>query len=178
MHKELTSTTIGDQMPVDFDSEFAMTIDGELVFSEQKIPVMNPATEEVIAYAPDCGAAQLDAAVQGARHAFDEWRSTRIDGRRKLLGQLAGAIVDNLDRLARILTLEQGKALEVAKAELLLAVDWIRKTASPPSEPIPASQSGPARSWRPSNWRNSCSCNSSGRTSPTNRLSASAWLAH
>lgn len=117
-------------MPVKFDSEFAMTIDGELVFSEKKIPVLNPATEEVVAHAPDCGAAQLDAAVRGARQAFNEWRSTSIEIRRKLLEQLATAILDHLDPLSKILTLEQGKALEASKAELLGSVDWIRKTAS------------------------------------------------
>ena len=51
-----------------------MLIDGKLVGAEATYPSANPATGEVLGYAPDASAADANAAVAAARRAFDEPR--------------------------------------------------------------------------------------------------------
>ena len=55
---------------MDFNKNYHMTIDGKPVPGETEIEVVNPATGEVFATAPDCSPAQLDAAVESSAKAF------------------------------------------------------------------------------------------------------------
>ena len=59
---------------MNFNEDFRMIINGELVAGEATIEVVNPATGQPFATAPDCSPAQLDAAVAAARAAFKTWR--------------------------------------------------------------------------------------------------------
>jgi len=57
---------------VKFADDFTATINGEPVRGRTTLKVINPATETVIAEAPDCGSEELDAAVEcGARRIRD-----------------------------------------------------------------------------------------------------------
>ena len=92
-------------------SDFDLTIDGKAVAGASRFGVINPATGEVFAQAPDCSRAQLDAAmdvVAGARSA--PWQAD-IEQRRKALRACAEAIKAQAAELAPILTQEQGKPL-------------------------------------------------------------------
>ena len=88
-----------------------MLIDGELTppQSGKQYPNVNPATEEVIGYAPDAGPEDISKAIAAARRAFDEtdW-STNHAFRRHCLEQLAAAIAASLDELGRIDVAELG----------------------------------------------------------------------
>jgi acyl-CoA reductase-like NAD-dependent aldehyde dehydrogenase len=55
---------------MDLANNYRMLIGGELVSSAQEIEVINPATGQVFASAPDCSDEQLDQAVSAATHAF------------------------------------------------------------------------------------------------------------
>ncbi|GIW40261.1 MAG: aldehyde dehydrogenase [Candidatus Binatia bacterium] len=59
-------------------------------------PVVNPATEEVLAHVPDASPEDMDRAIRAARRAFDEgpWRKTTPEDRARILRR----IVDGLER--------------------------------------------------------------------------------
>ena len=72
-------------------------INNEWVASEsgKKFPVVNPATEEIIAQVEEGDAADIDKAVKAARKAFEigsEWRSMEPAARGTLLHKLAELI--------------------------------------------------------------------------------------
>jgi acyl-CoA reductase-like NAD-dependent aldehyde dehydrogenase len=112
------------------ESDFAMLIDGALKPGAERFDVENPATEEAFAQAPDCTRAELDAAVLAARNAFPAWSARTIDERRTVLEAMADAIDTHADILARILTLEQGKPIDDAKEEVMIASFWLRGAAA------------------------------------------------
>lgn len=102
-----------------------MTIGGRAVDGQaEKIAVINPATEDVVASAPGCSRAQLDDAVAAARAAFPDWRARPFAERQQLVMALAPIIAANAGELARLLTLEQGKPLAVANDEVQGAAYW------------------------------------------------------
>ena len=51
-------------------ADYHMIIDGEKVATAETFPVLNPATEEVIAQCPKASTEDLDRAVAAARRAF------------------------------------------------------------------------------------------------------------
>jgi acyl-CoA reductase-like NAD-dependent aldehyde dehydrogenase len=90
------------------------------------MPVLNPATEEVLADCPTASEAQLNEAVEAAQAGFQIWKNTPIEERRAKLGEIADIIEANSEDLARILTQEQGKPLEDAMGEIMGASMFFR----------------------------------------------------
>ena len=80
--------------------------------------VINPANQETIGYAPVAGAELVDAAVREAAAAFPAWSARPAAQRAGHLTAIAGWIRSNGPRLARLLTLEQGKTLSEAASEV------------------------------------------------------------
>lgn len=113
-----------------FDTDFAMLIDGKRYANTATFAVVNPATEQVIGYAPDASPADLDNAVAAARAAFPSWAATPIEARRKVIESLAEAILANLDPLKRLLTSEQGKPYFDAEFEVGAAAYWLQGAAA------------------------------------------------
>lgn len=113
-----------------FDIDFAMLIGGKLVTGSSAFDVLNPATEQVIARAPEASEADLDQAVAAARRAFPAWAATPMEERRKVLNEMAQAIMANADELKRLLTLEQGKPHADAEGEIGGAAYWLMGASS------------------------------------------------
>lgn len=111
-------------------SEFKLLIGGKLVDGHSTMEVINPATEEVIANCPRANEAQLNEAVASAKSAFPGWAATDISIRRAKLIEIADAIHERSDDLARLLTQEQGKPLPEAMWEIGATVDFFRYFAS------------------------------------------------
>ena len=97
------------------------------------IDVTNPATGDVIAQTPLCGAADVDAAVEAAAAAFPDWRRTPPQDRIQPLFKLKQLLEDHVDDLARILTQENGKTLTEAKAELRRAIENVEVACGIPT---------------------------------------------
>jgi betaine-aldehyde dehydrogenase len=74
-------------------------------------PVLNPASAEAIARAPLSTAADVDAAVNAARSAFDGWSQTTPATRAEALLKLADAIEEHGEELAREEAINAGKPL-------------------------------------------------------------------
>ncbi|SCO26569.1 probable aldehyde dehydrogenase [Fusarium fujikuroi] len=76
---------------------------------------VNPTTEGVIAHVSEAGAEDVDLAVAAARRAFKgPWCTTSPEDRGKLLRRVADLIEENLELLAKVETLNNGKAQQWA----------------------------------------------------------------
>ncbi len=106
-------------------------IDGHWVAaaSGKTFPTICPATEEKIADVAEGDAADVDRAVKAARRAFDEgpWRRMNARQRGRLLYRLADLIEENLDELAALESLDNGKPVSDArKYDLPLTIECLR----------------------------------------------------
>src|SRR6202035_4352896 len=111
-------------------SDFNLLIDGKMVPGDLQMPVLNPATEEVLVQCPRASRSYLDAAVAAAKAAFPAWAATPIEERRKLVIKMAEAIEANTSELARLLTSEQGKPLADATGEVMGMAGFFRYLGS------------------------------------------------
>ena len=92
-------------------SVYHLIIDGKAVSTQDSFPVLNPATEEIIAQCPRASGEHLDQAVAAARRAFPSWSLTAERERSRLIHALGDALEAHSDELAKLLTLEQGKPM-------------------------------------------------------------------
>ncbi len=88
--------------------------------------VLNPATGEVIGTIPWAGRAETKTAIDAAHAAFKTWSRTLATERAVALLRMAAIMRENVDLLASMLTLEQGKPLTEAKAEVLLSAGYVQ----------------------------------------------------
>ena len=87
------------------------------------LKVINPADETVVAEVAYGGKADAERAIVAAAKAFPDWRAASVYDRAKVLKKTAELMRDRADRIARALTLEQGKPLAEARMEVLHAAD-------------------------------------------------------
>src|SRR5690625_2087001 len=87
--------------------------------------VYNPATLECITEVSFGGAKETQLAIQAANHAFPSWSELTGRERSQILYQAQSLIRKDQERLAKILTLEQGKPLTEALVEIQSAVDFL-----------------------------------------------------
>ena len=113
-----------------FDSDFTMTIGGKAVTGAASFPVLNPATEQPFAQAPDASREQLDQAVAAARAAFPAWAATPYAERQKLVAGIAGILAQNVDGLHRLLTREQGKPHGDAQGDVMGGAYWCQAAST------------------------------------------------
>jgi aldehyde dehydrogenase (NAD+) len=78
-------------------------------------PLVNPATEEVICAVPMGDAADVDAAVQAARAAFDGWSQTAPKERLRLLRRLLALYIAAEEELALLMVQEMGTTLRFSR---------------------------------------------------------------
>lgn len=90
-----------------------------------RIDILDPATEEVVATAAQAERADVEAAIAAAQQAFQTWRKVPAWDRSKVLRKAAMLLEERADKVARLLTLECGKPLGQAKAEVISAVELI-----------------------------------------------------
>lgn len=97
--------------------------------SGKTFATVNPATEEVLAEVAEGDVADVDRAVTAARDAFNSraWSSMDTQDRGKLLYRWAQLLEENLEELAGLESLDNGKPIRDARgADLPLAIDCIR----------------------------------------------------
>lgn len=87
----------------------------------------NPTSGEIIATYPLQSAAELETALQQSASAFAQWRNTEMAQRVKVLRQLGEQLRQRQEQLATLATLEMGKPIAQARAEVLKCAslcDW------------------------------------------------------
>lgn len=108
-----------------------MLIAGEWVTGNgaDRIEAINPATGRMLGTFPDACDKDVDDAASAARHALTSpaWKGITPAERGKILWRVADLIEQNIDELAELETLDQGKALYVGRwAEIPGAVEQFR----------------------------------------------------
>lgn len=98
--------------------------------SEGTKPVTNPATGETLVEVHVGGEKEVHAAIEAANNAFPEWSRTSAAERAKLMNKMADLVEEDADRLATIMTMEQGKPLTQAKGEIQTNVENLRWNAA------------------------------------------------
>ncbi|MDA1041046.1 MAG: aldehyde dehydrogenase family protein, partial [Planctomycetota bacterium] len=97
--------------------------------SGKTFTTVNPATEDVIAQVAEGDAADVEAAVDAARRAFDDGPWPRIDARERgrLMLRLCDLIEEEIDELAALEALDNGKPVSDARhGDIPLALDALR----------------------------------------------------
>jgi acyl-CoA reductase-like NAD-dependent aldehyde dehydrogenase len=112
-----------------------MLIDGDLVDAARKVPVIDPATETLIAEAPDADAELVARAVSAAAQAWSDWRKTPHETRSAVLVAMSAVIAEHADELAALLVRETGRPMAVAQFELGLARQFLDYYAEQRLEP-------------------------------------------
>jgi succinate-semialdehyde dehydrogenase/glutarate-semialdehyde dehydrogenase len=87
--------------------------------------VTNPATGETIGSVPNMGAPETRRAIAGAGAAWPAWRAKTAKERSAILRLWSDLILANLDDLATLMTVEQGKPLAEARGEVAYAASFI-----------------------------------------------------
>jgi NAD-dependent aldehyde dehydrogenases len=91
------------------------------------LPVINPATEAVVAEVARGSAEDVDRAVAAARGAFAGWSATPAAARAQVLGKIHALIIERKEQLAQALSLEMGAAIGFARAmQVPLAAEHVR----------------------------------------------------
>src|SRR6516165_8814988 len=115
-------------------SDVSLLIDGEWKGGEaqKKIAVINPATEEQIGVVAHAEKPDLDQALEAAQKGFKVWRQVSAFERSKIMRRAADLLRERVDKVATLMTLEQGKPLAEARTETLGAadtIDWFAEEA-------------------------------------------------
>ncbi|MBD0417443.1 NAD-dependent succinate-semialdehyde dehydrogenase [Oryzicola mucosus] len=87
--------------------------------------VVNPATEKELGHAAMASEADLEAAVASAVSGFEHWRDVSPYDRSAIMRRAANLLRERATGIARLLTLEQGKPVGEAMAEIGVAADTI-----------------------------------------------------
>src|SRR5262245_42395812 len=91
------------------------------------IDVENPANHTIVGRVPRGGDADVDAAVQAAARAFEQWRTVAPRERGRALVRIADGMDADLESVARSLALETGNAIRTqARPEVKGAADVFR----------------------------------------------------
>jgi succinate-semialdehyde dehydrogenase / glutarate-semialdehyde dehydrogenase len=93
--------------------------------STETFAVTNPATGEELARVPRMGAAETGRALEAASAAFPGWRSRTAADRARIMRRWADLMLEHVDDLALLLTLEQGKPLPESEAEIRYAASFL-----------------------------------------------------
>ncbi|MEW2147568.1 aldehyde dehydrogenase family protein [Micromonospora vinacea] len=91
-------------------------IGGETVTgSAGTLPVVNPATGEVVAETPAGTAADVDSAVAAARAAFPAWSATTPQHRADVLRRLGAGLAARTEEIAQAITAEMGSPIGMSR---------------------------------------------------------------
>jgi malonate-semialdehyde dehydrogenase (acetylating)/methylmalonate-semialdehyde dehydrogenase len=99
----------------------------------ETLPVVNPATGEELARTPLSPAAEVDQAARAAAAAFPAWRRVPVGDRIQYLFRLKPMLEDNIEDLARTITMEAGKTLGESRGEMRRAIENVEVACGAPT---------------------------------------------
>lgn len=123
----LTVMTRMSSMPTPTYQDTRLFVDGEWCDSStgKLQDVINPANGEKIGTVACASVQELERAVLAAGRGFDIWRKTAAIERAGVMRKAAGLVRERAERIASLLTQEQGKPLAEARIEVISAADII-----------------------------------------------------
>jgi succinate-semialdehyde dehydrogenase / glutarate-semialdehyde dehydrogenase len=108
------------------DPKHGILVNGRGVGAATTFEVHDPATGTVVAEVADGSALEAGAAVTAAADAFAAWAATPPRARAEILRRAYDLVVADVDRLAALITLENGKSDADACGEVLYAAEFFR----------------------------------------------------
>ena len=108
-----------------------LLINGEWIEGAKQFETINPATGEVLTHVAEASSAEVDRAAAAARQAFEDrngpWRKLPASERGRLLWRLADLVDKNIDELAELETLDNGKPIfESRYVDMPMVIDVLR----------------------------------------------------
>src|SRR5256712_4921532 len=108
-----------------------LLIGGQWIDGSKKFDTINPATGEVLTQIVEASAEDVDRAVAAARRAFQDrsgpWRKFSASERGRLIWRLADLVEKNIDQLAELETLDNGKPIfESRYVDMPMVIDVLR----------------------------------------------------
>lgn len=96
-------------------------IDGQFVDSKasQWVDLHDPATNNLVTKVPQSTQAEMEAAVESSKKAYESWRQTSVLTRQQLMLKLQAVIRRDIKKIAENITLEQGKTLVDAEGDVI-----------------------------------------------------------
>jgi succinate-semialdehyde dehydrogenase / glutarate-semialdehyde dehydrogenase len=94
--------------------------------SGERFDVDDPATETAIASVASAGVEDAKAAVDAASAAFEGWSGRKPRERAEILRKAYELIIQDSERFAKLITLENGKALTDSRAEVAYSAEFFR----------------------------------------------------
>lgn len=108
----------------------SLILNGMQIYGQgEKIAVINPANEEIIAEVASATVEQVNESVDVAFDAFKSWKNIDDKLIQQMLLDIADSILNEKNELAELITLEQGKPLFLANIEVEQSVQWIKNIA-------------------------------------------------
>lgn len=92
----------------------------------ERFDVIDPATERTIASVASASVEDAKAAVDAASGAFEAWAARKPRERGEILRKAFDLIMRDQERLAKLITIENGKALPDSRAEVAYAAEFFR----------------------------------------------------
>lgn len=104
-----------------------MYIDGKFTDAEQGewMDVVNPSTDEIISQVPKATRGDVKRAIEAAEAAQDAWEALPAVERGKYLHAIADGIRAEADSIARLISEEVGKTLELSTVEVNFTADYM-----------------------------------------------------
>lgn len=118
--------TLNDRTSITYETPY-LFVNGERLGAagRTKLAVINPATGERLGDVPCAAREDIDRALAAAEKGFAEWRKVIPYERAKILRRASAILRERTDRIASLITLEEGKPLTEARLEVNAAIDVI-----------------------------------------------------
>jgi succinate-semialdehyde dehydrogenase / glutarate-semialdehyde dehydrogenase len=112
-------------MTSSYQTQLNLFIDGERVGASGRSThtVVNPASGEPLGQLPLATPADLDRALDAAARGYRIWRARTAEERGNVLAGASRLLRERIERIATTATLEEGKTLVEAKAEVMMAAN-------------------------------------------------------
>ena len=106
--------------------QYKMLINGELVGGDKSFPVVNPATEEVIADVPQVTAEQITQVISSSKAGFATWSKMSLAKRAELIFAYADILEKHKEEIVDILIAETGKPADNAEYDFDMLTTCLR----------------------------------------------------
>ena len=100
--------------------------------SDESLDVVSPIDGNLLSRVPMSSIGELNAAVESAKDAFDSWGKTPIKERSQIFFQYRSLLEKNLDELTSLVSEENGKTYDEAKAEVEKSIELTEFACSMP----------------------------------------------
>ena len=101
--------------------------------TDQYREAYDPSTGSVCAKVPCCTREEVEYAIQCAKEAFPSWSATPVIKRVQILYRLRDLLVEHMDELTYLVAMENGKAWDEAKGDVLKAKEATEQAIAAPS---------------------------------------------